>query len=401
LPTESAGWSTIQSSALLLARLAGFEPRPAFPKTGWSQKSSKPTTQFSILEARVARRSSPGCLDGIGLLRHNGGGQQAADSQHHSGDGGFCRCTLSELCSAEMQKTLILKLGALGDVLRTTALLHLLPSEVTWVTSAKAAPLLDQNPLIDRLYLIENLDLSVIRQHFDLVINLEDEMSAARLATELSATRRLGPYLAGSVITYDEFSRPWFDLSLSSRFGKEKADQLKRENLETYQDLIFSMLGKTFEGQEYILKAPDGIAAVPGLVGIEPRVGDVWPMKQWNRFDALHQELEHRSIHCKVFEQRSRLQQYIEDIQECEVVVSGDTLAMHIALALRKKVVAIFTCTSPQEIHDYGRLIKVVSPLWEKYFYWRKYVSEAAEAIPLRQVLDAVLMQIGEWPAAS
>jgi heptosyltransferase-2 len=300
-----------------------------------------------------------------------------------------------------MQKTLILKLGALGDVLRTTTLLHILPPGVTWVTSAKAAPLLEQNSFIHRLCLIENLDSSIVHEPFDLVINLEDEMAAARLASQVQAAKRLGPYLGENGVAYEESSRPWFDMSLSSRFGKEKADQLKRENLKTYQDLTFTMLGKTFEGEEYILKAPDGVAPATGLIGLERRVGDVWPMKQWNKFDALARELERSGFRLKFLEQRPRLQQYIEDIQQCEVVVSGDTLAMHIALALRKKVVAIFTCTSPQEIYDYGRLVKVVSPLWKKYFYRREYVSEAADAIALRQVLDAVLTQTGQQPAVS
>ena len=233
------------------------------------------------------------------------------------------------------------------------------------------------------------------------MINLEDDMAASRLAAQVSAAERLGPYLAENGITYDENSRPWFDMSLSSRFGKEKADQLKRENRKSYQDLIFEMVGRKFEGQEYVLKGPNGVRTVPVLIGIERRVGDVWPMKQWNKFDALARELKHRGFRLKFFEQRPRLQQYIEDIQECDVVVSGDTFAVHIALALRKKGVAIFTCTSPQEIYDYGRLIKVVSPLWEKHFYMRKYVSEAADAIPLEQVLGAVLSQAGELPAAS
>jgi heptosyltransferase II len=312
-----------------------------------------------------------------------------------------CSCALSRLCSTRMQKTLILKLGALGDVLRTTPLLHVLPRGVIWVTSTKAAPLLEQNPLIERLCLFENLDASLIEEPFDLVINLEDEIAVSRLATQISASRRLGPRMSENGITYDEDSRPWFDMSLSSRFGKEKADQLKRENRKSYQDLIFAMISKKFEGQEYILQTPNGVKTVPALIGIEQRVGDVWPMKQWNKFDSLAHELEHRGFSLKFFEQRLRLQQYVEDIQECEVVVSGDTLAMHIAIALKKKAVAIFTCTSPQEIYDYGRLIKVVSPLWERYFYMRQYVSEAADAIPLARVLGAVLRQAGQPPVAS
>lgn len=303
-----------------------------------------------------------------------------------------------EAYSISMQKTLILKLGALGDVLRTTTLLHILPPEITWVTSGKSAPLLENNPLIKNLCLFENLDTSLLEEPFDLLINLEDEMAVAQLAAKVRAAKRLGPYATESGIAYDAAARPWFDLSLSSRFGKDKADLLKRENQKSYQELIFSMLDNKFEGQDYVLHAPQNVKTVPGLVGIERRVGDVWPMKQWNKFDALERELQRRGFHLKFFEQRPRLQEYIKDVQKCEVVVSGDTLAMHVALALRKKAVAIFTCTSPQEIYDYGRLIKVVSPLWKKYFYRREFVSEAADAISLEAVMSAVLAQTAKRP---
>ena len=41
-----------------------------------------------------------------------------------------------------MSNTLILKLGATGDVVRTTPLLKHLAGEVSWITAAKNVPLL-------------------------------------------------------------------------------------------------------------------------------------------------------------------------------------------------------------------------------------------------------------------
>jgi hypothetical protein len=63
--------------------------------------------------------------------------------------------------------------------------------------------------------------------------------------------------------------------------------------------------------------------------------------------------LENDGFKVKIFHQRSHLRDYVDDINECECVVCGDTLAMHSGLALRKRVAAIFTCTSPYEIYDY------------------------------------------------
>jgi heptosyltransferase-2 len=47
----------------------------------------------------------------------------------------------------------------------------------------------------------------------------------------------------------------------------------------------------------------------------------------------------------------------------CDLVVTGDTTALHLAVGLRKKVVALFGPTCAQEIELYGRGEKIVSPL--------------------------------------
>lgn len=46
-------------------------------------------------------------------------------------------------------------------------------------------------------------------------------------------------------------------------------------------------------------------------------------------------------------------------INQCSLVVTGDTLAMHMAVALKKKVVAIFGPTSQSEVDLAGKGLKV------------------------------------------
>jgi len=66
----------------------------------------------------------------------------------------------------------------------------------------------------------------------------------------------------------------------------------------------------------------------------------------------------------KVFEfkERPRLREYMDDINNCKVIVCGDTLAMHLGLVLQKKGVAIFCATSPQDHYDYGLFKKLYDP---------------------------------------
>ena len=43
-----------------------------------------------------------------------------------------------------------------------------------------------------------------------------------------------------------------------------------------------------------------------------------------------------------------------------DVVVCSDTLGMHLAIALKKKIVVLFGPTCPQEIDLYGRGVKAL-----------------------------------------
>lgn len=290
---------------------------------------------------------------------------------------------------------LIIKLGALGDVVRTTPLLRVLEANISWVTSAKAVPLLGGNPYIDCLHCIEDSQDVLKRGKYDLVINLEDDESAAKLASEFKMPSIIGAYMGRHGITYTDSAAGWFDMSLISRFGKAKADELKMSNRKTYQEIVFEMIGRPFRGEEYVLNIPPAKLLESNLVGLEARAGDVWPMKRWNKYEELAERLKEAGFKIKIFQQRARLVDYIGDVNECEYIVSGDTLAMHLGLALRKKVVALFTCTTPHEIYEYGRMIPVVSPLYTRYFYRRDFVPEVADAISTDSVFK-VLQEMAE-----
>jgi heptosyltransferase II len=286
------------------------------------------------------------------------------------------------------RRILIIKLGALGDVIRTTPLLRVLEGEITWVTSTAALPLLMHAPQITKL-LVTNDHGFRLERKYDLVINLEDDFPSAQLASAAATEGVVGPYLRGDAIVYEESSSEWFDMGLSSRYGRARADELKLRNRKTYQELIFDALGMRYCGEDPVMFMPLGKTPKPGLVGIEARAGGVWPTKQWRRYGETAECLEALGYGVTFFQQRESVVEYADDINECEFVICGDTLAMHVALALGKRVVALFTCTSPWEIYGYGRLAKVVSPLLEQFFYQRAYTTEPGDAISTAAVMDS------------
>jgi heptosyltransferase II len=291
---------------------------------------------------------------------------------------------------------LIIKLGATGDVVRTTALLRRLTGTVSWLTAASNIPLLKGIGRELRCAAWEQRS-TLKGTTYDLVVNLEDDLETSRFLRELNFKQLFGAYADGDNMTYTADSRDWFDLSLISSFGRKEADRRKLINRRTYQELIFGSLGFMFRGEQYYLP-PAQPTGLQGDVAISCTAGPVWPMKQWAFYDQLRCELESTGLIVNVLRARPTLIEHLADVQGHRCLVSGDSLPMHLALGSGVPCVSIFTCTSPWEIYGYGLQEKVISPLLEKFFYQRGYDKRATEAIPMEVIADAVTRQLKRAP---
>jgi len=288
---------------------------------------------------------------------------------------------------------LIIKLGATGDVVRTTPLLRRLDAQITWLTDAKNILLLkglksglrcvswEQRPLLSD-------------STYDLIINLEDSHEIGLYLKTLRSRQFFGAYIdSENKLSYTDDSRRWFDLSLISSYGREQADRLKFHNRHTYQELIFDGLGLHFAGETYLL--PEAVeTGLSGDVAIAAEAGPVWPMKKWAYYKELKQQFESEGLTVNFLPERSSLLEHLSDVRNHRCLVGGDSLPMHFALGTATRCVSLFTCTSPWEIHDYGVQKKIVSPLLEEFFYKRGYDNRATTAIPVDEVLTAVMARL-------
>ena len=122
-------------------------------------------------------------------------------------------------------------------------------------------------------------------------------------------------------------------MSLISRFGRQRADELKLHNRRSYQDMVFAGLGFEFRGELSWLPKP-----VPtdlhGDVAIAPVAGPVWPMKNWALYDELQRRLEASGLRVNVLPKRATLLEHMGDIANHRCLVGGDSLPMHLALGL-------------------------------------------------------------------
>jgi len=290
-------------------------------------------------------------------------------------------------------KILIVKLGATGDVVRTTPLLRRLSGQITWITEAKNTVLL--TCLKGNLRSVSWEERQGLpKMEYDLIINLEDSSEVGLYLKTLRFRRLFGAYVdSRDKLCYTEDARRWFDLSLISSSGREQADKLKFRNRHTYQELIFEGLGFRFAGEGYLLPKPIE-TGLSGDVAIAADAGPVWPMKKWAYYDQLKERLERRGLKVNVLPKRASFLEHLGDVQNHQCLVGGDSLPMHFALGTGTPCITLFTCTSPWEIYDYGIQRKIISPLLEEFFYKRGYDCRATTALSVDEVASAVMSQL-------
>ena len=163
---------------------------------------------------------------------------------------------------------------------------------------------------------------------------------------------------------YTGDSEQWFDLSIISRYGKQRADALKFQNRRTYQALIFDGLGLRFGGESYLLPAPIE-TGLSGDVAVAADAGPVWPMKKWAYYQELKQRLEEEGLTVNVL--RCRRDRHCWNTWPmCKIIavwLEGIVSRCILHLGTGTPCVTLLTCTSPWEIYDYGIQTKIVSPL--------------------------------------
>ena len=152
------------------------------------------------------------------------------------------------------KRILILKLAAMGDVLRTTPLLSALKdkypeSHITWVVGTTSYSLLQGSKQIDRLLEFNlNTRMGLLVEEFDLLLSLDKDASAASWAMQVKATEKKGFGLSryGNIFPLNPESKYAFELGLDNELKFNK-------NQKTYQEIIFEVVGLQYQGEPYEL----------------------------------------------------------------------------------------------------------------------------------------------------
>jgi heptosyltransferase-2 len=346
-----------------------------------------------------------------------------------------------------MKEILVLKTGALGDVLRTTSILPGLherypDGRVTWVTAPAAIDLVRLHPRVTQVVSFDPGSPSDLEQvtarlglvTWERVISLDDEELCCKLASRLPTKRLSGAYYDETAMAraYTPDVAPWFDMGLLSTHGKLVADRLKLENTRSHPRIYAEMLGLPMGRPELVLDPGSQMEAeqlrrsmrldeVRPVIGLNTGAGGRWTSKALpvDRTVGLALELHEALLGEVTFllfggpDEETRnleiaaqlagrvrlvdtgtqnpLLRFAGYVSLCDVVVTSDSLGLHVAVAQGVRVVAFFAPTSAAEIELYGLGEKVVSTAPDAGSY---RPAADTSTLTVERLRDAVLRQL-------
>lgn len=325
-------------------------------------------------------------------------------------------------------------------MLRATSLLPAIKarypkSHITWITQAPAQQLLQPNQLIDRVLTTSSDDVLALRAlEFDLTLVIDKSLKASGIAG-LARSREIRGFMAdpktGAILPANTAATELWELGLSDH---KKFFVNKRPETQ----LITEALGFTWRRDEYTVQLnqeEQSLAAARRaewaangemIVGLNTGCSGVIPYKRWTV--EFHRQLIGRMIGedgVKIVllggpedEERNRLiatglpvvdsptgkglRDGLVSVAACDIVVSGDSLGMHMAIALKKWVVAWFGPTCAHEIDLYDRGVRLLAEV-PCAPCWKRSCSKPVmcyDRVPMASILAAI-HKGREWKISS
>ncbi len=324
------------------------------------------------------------------------------------------------------KRILIIKLGAIGDVIRTTPLLRKIRAEysqakITWLTHTPA--ILPKGEIEEILKFDLASVLYLQNTSFDILYNLDKDKEACALHDSVRADQKFGYTMQNGV------AFPSNSLA-NHKYLTGVFDQTSLANKKSYVAEIFELCGWEFKFEEYIFDNHQDkgftwpLDRSKPLIGLNTGCGDRWTTRLWS--DEKWQELigllqqngfnpvllggEPEDARNKRLQETTgaaylgyfKLEQFINLMHQMDLIVTQVTMAMHIAIALQKKMVLMNNIFNPYEFELYGRGY-IVQPDKECACFYRgtcKFGTSCMEDLPAAKVLAAVKASLNQ-PAAT
>jgi heptosyltransferase II len=276
---------------------------------------------------------------------------------------------------------------------------------LTWVTQKPAEQLLLHNPLIDRVLTTSPDDLLALSSlEFDIALVADKSLKAAGVLKQTKADLLFGFQVdprSGAIVPATAAATELWELGLSNEkkfFVNQKPEtQLATEALELgpfKRDEYIIHLSEC-EKAEALARRKDWSAGGKTIVGLNTGCSSVIPYKRLSiekhrelisrlqrdpnirvvllggKEDTLRNERIGHGSDVIQSATADGIRDGLISIEACDIVVTGDSLGMHMAIGLKKWVVAWFGPTCAQEIDLFDRGVKVqtrasCNPCWKR-----------------------------------
>ena len=329
-------------------------------------------------------------------------------------------------------KILIINLDAMGDVLMTTAQLPGIKrkfpeSTIHWITLKNAAPLLFNNPLVDYVHTFDQSSVLFLQQiKFDYVMNVDKSQQSCSLLNSISSENKMGFGLEknGKIVPINKGAYYNYNLGMD--------DHIKfKVNQRTGQDYLAETFELDYNRDEYVFelnqeekifiekfKKKIGLKIKDKVIGFNTGCSELYPNKKMTieqhiylikkllkkkykiillggpedieRNKKIYSHFKGKIINTPTNDGLRRGVCY-ESIPN--IVVTGDSLGMHIAIALKKYVIVWFGVSCWTEIDLYDRGVKLFqkdlscSPCWKRKC---PYELECIKMIDLDRIISEV-----------
>ncbi|WP_413578272.1 glycosyltransferase family 9 protein [Bdellovibrio sp. HCB290] len=332
---------------------------------------------------------------------------------------GYKPCSKSQSCDSECASfdvpklsILIVHLGALGAVVRSTSLLKAIKrkypsSMLTWVTDAPAHLLLQNHPAIDRVLTTKEADLLQLRAlEFDVALVIDKSLKAVGVLQYTQVDQVFG-FSAnprnGAIVPATPAAEELWQLGLDNQkkfFENKKAEnQLMIEALELgafqrdpywlplsgpEQELLQLRRSQFLtNSKKWVLGFNTGCSNVISakkltvefhrlmITSLQSRYPEAQIVLLGGPEDTERNHQISQGLPVISTATESGLRDGLISVAACDVVVTGDSLGMHMAISQGKQVVAWFGPTCAHEIDLYDRGVSVLtkspcSPCWKR-----------------------------------
>jgi len=287
------------------------------------------------------------------------------------------------------KRILIVKLGAIGDVIRTTPLAvkykSLYPDcHITWLT---LSPDILPSSQINTIYKFDFASVYAIQNMvFDIAINLDKETEACALLKDVKASEKYGFIWNNHHI---DVATP----NAENKLITGLFDNISKENKKHYLDEIFEICHLQFNNEPYLLNVDHLLtekwtslkkqAGGKPVIGLNTGCGKRWTTRLWpNKYwIELVKKLKNSGYYPvllggeaedennRVLEKQSEafypghfsLKEFIAVTANCDLIVTQVSMMMHIATALRIPLVLMNNIFNKSEFYLYNNGV-IVEP---------------------------------------